>query len=668
MSKYIAERPWEGRSGIAPVAGALLKSSFPVVALIVCGVALRMWFCLPAHSSVVDADNSLVGLCALDVLDGRWPLFLASGYRLGSMGCYTTAGLFTLFGRNRAALGGTPVLFGGLFLVFMYLAMTEVAGRKGAVVALPLLVLPPMEFWWATYPAWGAYVEIAALSAVTIWLGLRLMKDFSDSTLRALLYGIVVGLALWCSPQSLAVSVPMTILLLLRRLSLRACAAACVGAMAGVAPYLIAFLRGDITPLSSTYAHPVVGFHQLISNLAYFATVNLPMLLFSRTAGDLASSPRALIQAVLLVSIVVVALVISWPQSRRALCNYGAGWLPLLILICSAGFFAASSAGSIRLWTVRYVVQAYLLVPLVFAMVYVRASSRTLRYAVAACALALSILNCFEYPFFNGAREREKKQFQQQLKAINWAENQHLDAVIGNYFTVYSWNLDSDRRFPAVPIDDSIDFFRFGDALRQREVKVGLVERGNQRLCNWMQSAHLNGQIARFGDNLFVAAIDGEVPGSTLQEIGAACFVTKVDFSPSKPPTLVAAQTVEDKSDCGVDSIDGMSAGAVSTSASPANHQNSLYISGWAGAGKDGIAPDEVYLNLRSGATNLFARAQTLFNRPDVAQALHQPGLLRSGFRLAGGPVPAGIYKLIILQLNQNRARQCGAVFQVVVH
>jgi hypothetical protein len=616
----------------------------------------------------VDADNSLVGLCGFSVLDGKLPLFLTSGYHHGSIGCYTTAGLFALFGPSRAALGGTPVFFGSLILVFMYLAMTEVAGRKAAAVALPLLVLPPLEFWWATYPAWGAYVEMTALSAATIWLGLRLLKDdSSDLTLGALLYGTVVGLAAWCTPQSLTVSVPMTILLLRRRWSLRAGAAACAGAMTGVVPYLISFLQGDVNPLSTTYTRPVVGFHQLISNFDYFAMVNVPTLLFSLGAADLASSPRALIQAVLLVSIVVLALAISWSRSRRAYHN-GAAWLPLLVLICSAGFFTASSAGSIRLWTVRYVVQLYLLVPLVFAMVYVRASSRALRNAVATGALALSILNGFDYPFVNGVREREKGQFQQQQKAISWAENHHLDAVIGNYFTIYSWNLDSNRRIRAVPFEDEFDYFHFGEGIRHREVRVGLVERDKQRLLSWMHNAHLSGQIAGFGDNLFVAAIDGMVAGSILHDLGAASSETREDFSPSKPPALGAAQTVDDKSDCAVDLINGVSAATVSTSASPVNHQSSLYITGWAAAGKDGIVPDEVYVNLRSGDTSFFAHAQTLFDRPDVAQALHKPSLLRSGYRLVGGPVPAGTYKLTILQRNQNRVRQCAAVFQVVVH
>ena len=136
------------------------------------------------------------------------------------------------------------------------------------------------------------------------------------------------------------------------------------------------------------------------------------------------------------------------------------------------------------------------------------------------------------------------------------------------------------------------------------------------------------------------------------------------EFSASKPAGLAAATLSVTKSDCSIDLING----APITSGSTIDHQSSLDLVGWSAVAKDGIAPDEVYINIYSAKTSLFARAQTLMNRADVAQALRKPSLLRSGFQLLGGPVPPDTYSLDILQVTHKQIWRCGAVWQVVVH
>ncbi len=135
------------------------------------------------------------------------------------------------------------------------------------------------------------------------------------------------------------------------------------------------------------------------------------------------------------------------------------------------------------------------------------------------------------------------------------------------------------------------------------------------------------------------------------------------EFSSSKPPALAAATLLEAKSDCAVDLINGAPLASANI-----NGQNSLDVTGWSAVAHDGIAPDEVYVNIYSAKASLYSHAQALFARPDVAQALHKPSLLRSGFRLQGGPVPPDTYSLAILQVSRNRAWRCGNVFKLVVH
>ncbi len=139
-------------------------------------------------------------------------------------------------------------------------------------------------------------------------------------------------------------------------------------------------------------------------------------------------------------------------------------------------------------------------------------------------------------------------------------------------------------------------------------------------------------------------------------------------FSSAKPESLAAATLSGAKSDCSLDLMNGIPIRSVNTSASTTLHGNKLDVVGWSAVAQEGIAPDEVYLNLYSVKTSLYARAQTLMVRPDVAQALAKPGLLKSGFQLQGGPVAPGAYNLAIVQVNRKRAWRCGAVWQVVVH
>jgi hypothetical protein len=140
------------------------------------------------------------------------------------------------------------------------------------------------------------------------------------------------------------------------------------------------------------------------------------------------------------------------------------------------------------------------------------------------------------------------------------------------------------------------------------------------------------------------------------------------EFASSKPAALAAAALSGARSDCSLDLINGVLIRSVNTSASTMLHQGNLDVVGWSAVANDGIAPDEVYVSLSSATTSLFARAQTLMVRGDVAQTLGKPSLLKSGFQLQGGSVPPGTYSLAILQVTHKQAWRCGAVWQVVVH
>ena len=460
--------------------------------ILLLGMGVRIALCFPARQFLGDSDAVLSGLCALDVSEGHFPLFFPGGYRLSSQSCYMAAGMFHIFGPTRAALGATSVLYGLLFLIFGWLALREIAGSRSALPGFLLLAIPSIQFLLVNYPVWG-YGETMATSALTLWLGFRLLKPQAAGRWRScLLFGLAVGFAFWTSPQTLMITFPLCLLLLWERtIAFRRWLLIAAGSLIGLIPYALVIARQGLAPFRDGFAtKPVSTLAQFVSNAHYLFDYTLPVLFFSGTSHELVKRadlaiPFLLVAMGYLALLVIAILHVATHRSERS--NQLPILFPLLILLIGFGMYIASGAGSVRGWTVRYVAPLYLTIPLTAALLVSRPRSASVKAVASVCAVELAVIFALAYPPFldHKSRETQIAAYSQAQSTIAWLKQNHIDVVIGDYWSVYSLNFDGLRSVVALPLDSGADYLHFGQELKGREVRAALLDPSGAHLEQW---------------------------------------------------------------------------------------------------------------------------------------------------------------------------------------
>ena len=391
--------------------------------------------------------------------------------------------MYHVFGLNRLALGATAVLYGALFLLFGWLALREAGGRKAAVLGLALLALPPLQMWWVIYPTWG-YTEIMAVSALTLWLGFRLLRsDLRRPLLESFLFGLCLGYAFWTSPQTVMISVPVVALLLWKRtLPWKAWLLAAVGSVLSLFPYIFILATRGTAPFLTIVTKPVSGEAQLTSNIHYFFGYTLPVLLFSKTSSDItvfsASGVRLLLVLVGLVALTALGFT-ELAKARHTSSARVPALFPLAIVFFGCLLYVLSGAGSIRGWTARYAAPLFLAVPLAATLLYQRLNIRQAKCLVIAGALILIALQVQEYPILNSKlRQGRIAALNTDKTTVSWLRNNHCELAVGDYWTVYYLNFDGYPYVNAISFNDPEDFYHVASTIKAqgREVRSCLLD------------------------------------------------------------------------------------------------------------------------------------------------------------------------------------------------
>jgi hypothetical protein len=119
---------------------------------------------LIAHvEGVLDHDQAVVGLMALDISQGRrWPIFFDGQRYMGALEAYIAAIFVALFGHEPAIVALVPALFFALFAMGQYIIWRLWADRTTAHLAALITVLgAPMLAVWSFIPR-GGYSEVLA--------------------------------------------------------------------------------------------------------------------------------------------------------------------------------------------------------------------------------------------------------------------------------------------------------------------------------------------------------------------------------------------------------------------------------------------------------------------------------------------------------------------------
>jgi hypothetical protein len=110
---------------------------------------------------VLDHDQSIVGLMALDIAAGRrWPIFFDGQRYMGAVEAYLAAAFVGMFGHSPAMVALSPLVFFGLFAAGQYLIWRHWVDRpSGHLAALITVLSAPMPALWAIVPR-GGYIEV----------------------------------------------------------------------------------------------------------------------------------------------------------------------------------------------------------------------------------------------------------------------------------------------------------------------------------------------------------------------------------------------------------------------------------------------------------------------------------------------------------------------------
>ncbi len=498
-------------------AQSLSLATMLAVMVLITGLVIRLLVAFPVHKYVADADGILAGLCGIRVLQGSHPVFFPGGYRLGAQSCYVTAGAFSLFGVSRESLALTGILFSSVFILFMYLYLREAFGSRASIPGLVLMAVPPLQLLVNTYVAW-AYGEILMYCASTLWLATVLERK-RPRGIWFLGFGLSAGLALWCSAQSLMITLPVILWLLLHRVLNSASRIFLIvsGILAGSLPVWI-FLAygGGQKVLGDGAIHTAKTLTQVLSNASYLVFIQLPWLLAERGAYQLPLFSAAAVILLLYAAALLVLLYLGvWPDSpirKQPALSSQTALLGLIILSC-AGLYVFSAAGSIRGWAVRYILPIYLVIPGMASILFAALKRRWLVPATIGIGFLL-FMNLRQYPLTaSPVRESLQISLVADEQLIQWLKENHIQAVLGDYWDVYNLNFDSRGAVLGIPVEPEFDYLSFGNGLGNRTLKWAIIDRTPGHLMQWQHHLKSRGDIFPMGPEHFVFVPENNPPG-----------------------------------------------------------------------------------------------------------------------------------------------------------
>ncbi len=472
----------------------------------------------------LDSDGVLAGLCAFRIDQGHYSAFFPGGTRLSAASCYVASAFFHTVGAGRLGLALTGLTWGVLYLLFTLLLLNALFERRTAFLASLFAIVPSEQFMTITYIPWG-YGEIISSCAATLWLSALWRSD--GSLWRRFWFGVSLGFGIWISLQTLMIALPAAAWIVLKRRSrtVREAPVAALGAIVGAMPFLVANAVSGFPSLTQNWAsRPASSLPHVWENLTWLITYPLPGLLFHGFSGWWSVS--TLFVTALGLAAVGFAFELSRPNegndrvSVRDLCVL----LALVAASCIA-LFIFSQAGSLRGWTVRYILPIYVIVP-VFLGIGVRGLWRWNGLLAAGVAAALLVPNLMLYSLpGTQARAYYSAWLQTDARLTQLFLRRGVRMVYGDYFSVYHLNFDTDERIAAIPAYAPADYMGYGTTLGVSSIRWAMV--GNlSDLHQWARAVGARGTIVPEGDAwVFLADLPAENAAALLARLQAQCRI-----------------------------------------------------------------------------------------------------------------------------------------------
>lgn len=189
----------------------ILITSLAITLLLALSVRLALLFSPQAE---LEADEAIVGLMALHILEGERPVFYYMQPYLGSLEAYLVAGSFAVLGGTTLALKLVPLLVSLLFVGLLFETGRRLGGPAvGAAAGLYAAVPPSFLAIWSL-KARGGYIETLALGQVLLLVAMRVAGRGAIGAGEGIILGFLAGFGLWVNPLIVVYLLPVAAYLL----------------------------------------------------------------------------------------------------------------------------------------------------------------------------------------------------------------------------------------------------------------------------------------------------------------------------------------------------------------------------------------------------------------------------------------------------------------------
>lgn len=465
------------RSSGAPATGTLPQSPSWRVPAAAAALALAVAGLVFAGGRVpFNADQSMVGLMASDILDGAHPVFYQGSEYAGTLEPHAVALAFALFGPSQGAQRAVVALEFAAFAALLSAAAGAWFGRRAALAAGLYSTLAPAYLLYKGLTSDGHYGPVLVIGAgVTLLLAL-LASDAERAARkgpRALLLGLLLGAGLWVSPLCATLLAPTAVVLVgpCRRSLLRpgTLLLLLAGGLAGSLPWWIRNVETGFASLSVPGGSPVDG-AGLLERVRSLLFEGVPLLLGPGAigAGRGPAAVSVVLAAAALVVVVAAGLVGAVSRSEGALARTGLAASGALLLATAA--LALSVRGQDEPAGIRNFAEPRLLLPgyLAFVPLVGYAASRMWRrpWSVVVLGVAFAAAHGSGWtrmPKWSGLESGDRGAVAAVLAGLDRAD---VRSVYSPYWGAYQVTFFSGGRIVGSPFGSNASVRREGDRRR----------------------------------------------------------------------------------------------------------------------------------------------------------------------------------------------------------
>ena len=203
--------------------------------IVVVGMVIRVVL-LPTNVSYLNADDDVVGVFAINILNGYHALSFGN---TGTLAPYLLAPFFAVFGASMQTMFLLPFTLTALLIIVLYGLGRDCFGRWGGVTAAAWMAFPSATALYWTYKLQPGYLEAITFALLALWGTIRIFyrqeghhTDGQSSprsskrhpTLMTFLMGVVAlasTLALWANVVVLSIMLACGVIALLNWRRLR---------------------------------------------------------------------------------------------------------------------------------------------------------------------------------------------------------------------------------------------------------------------------------------------------------------------------------------------------------------------------------------------------------------------------------------------------------------